>query len=1394
MIKKIIKVFKNKKFKYLNTKTKNYKGILYSEYTNASHEKAIKIKGLDSTVIDLVVPDKINGLSVEEIGKNAFKNNKNIRKIVLSNSITKIGSFAFSGCSNLEEVALSCNIKTIKKYCFYNCTSLKKIAIPFELRKIEQSAFENCYSLTDVFHYLKTRHGKVKVFNKAVQDKHLPIKLISIGKNSFANCKNLESIYIPYKVNKIEKGTFKNCEKLKLVPLHNNIHIIKSYAFLGCKNLKTIKLPSNIEYIGTKSFDKKTKISYYNSSNSKIRKSISKFNNEIIGDKDLNLDSRMIPGNTNSFYNKNELKKAIDRYELRNTFDQIITRTNKECYGEKSKFKLSSDTYIYDNKKEKDTATIMMTGDVMCRAYQIKKALKDNIYSFDYSFSDIKKIIKNSDLAICNLETSVSKSIPYSTEKSYIDDMIHLNAPSEFLKSIRNAGFDMVVNSNNHIYDTGTLGIFETLDAINKNQLIHTGVFASESDKRFVNVVVNGINIGIISYCNQNYQLNKKANFSSEGINTLFSNFYENQIKNDINNAKKNGAEFIIAYCHWGNEYTANTTFNQRKFAKMVANAGADYLLGSHSHCLQHYSIITTEDNRKVPCLYSAGNFISDMAVKLPEVRDTLILELKLFRDKSGKVKIEKEGYYPCIIRTDDNYIGGTKTFLLQDLINNCQSDEKYELYRDIARIKNTIGDNERLELFINDEVKDSIKDFPVTQVLKKNQTKKKKSLKTRLLRKIKKVIKQKIYAQRHRLTLEKICNICEIDIPKNFKKYKKKKISHICTSTKTLKPNSILFTNIKKGFSSSQLELIRDNCSFVICSEPIKNCRCIIVDHPIKDAVKIFNYIKSLKKITTIAVTGSVGKTSTKEMIEKVLYEKYRKKLVASKGNSNVIFRIANNILKLNYNTKVFLQEVGIGKTNGNMKIMAQMLEPDIVVYTNIKDAHIEGYGSRENIFKEKSDLSNYANKNGLVLINYDDEILRNQKFDQKTLSFSLNNPSADYYAKDIKSLNEKTLFTIVDNIENKTLFAEILVLGDHNVINALTAYAIGKYLNINESTILNGLKNYRPSNGRQQLLDCGKYKVLADCYNSSYDGIKSILQTVDLIKINNNGKKIAVIGDIFELGEHSEKIHRLVGNLISDFKLDKVIFYGDLVKFSYEEYKKTNNNGTYFSSRKEVLNYIKENIKEDDLILFKASHGMYYYNLIDSLFGTEIGEISAIYDKKYSENQNNDFVYNVYDYNITLTKCLQSKQKLELPDSIVNLPVEKLSKNLFKDNTTIREVKLPQDLIRIGDSCFEKSNIEKIKFNNNLKRICKKAFYSCNNIEKITLPEDLLVIESNAFANCKNLKEIYISNQVQNIDDSSFNESDKVTILCEENSYAIKFAERNNIKYKTIDKNNSL
>ncbi len=657
------------------------------------------------------------------------------------------------------------------------------------------------------------------------------------------------------------------------------------------------------------------------------------------------------------------------------------------------------------------------------------------------------------------------------------------------------------------------------------------------------------------------------------------------------------------------------------------------------------------------------------------------------------------------------------------------------------------------------------------------------------IYRKIERLFFKVIFANKKRLTLEKISEITGIEVPKEYESLKRKKIKEPTISYKNIKPGCIYYTFRYLNLTDKMKEKISKNAMFVVTPEKIENARCLICKDPVSAGLKTLNYIRNQSKAKVIAVTGSIGKTSTKDMIEACLKEEYKNKMVASAGNSNSAFKAAENVKKLNYNDKILLQEAGAG--NGAYDIVkrsALLLEADIAVYTNIKDSHIEWYGSRENIAKEKFTLSDYGKKDGLAIINYDDDILRKHKFVQKRLSFSLNNKKADYYAKYIKVTSKGTRFIIVDSIENKEIPVELKVIGEHHILNALTAYIIGKYLNISEEKIIRGITKYKTKGVRQNLINVGEYKILADCYNSSYDAIKNILKTFELIEIKESARRVAVLGDIFELGNISEQIHRDVGKLLLEHNIDLIIFNGEKMKYAYEEYSKKRKNSIYCKDKEELVNALNKNLQKDDIILFKASHGMNFAAIIDKQFGTIIGEQLATSHKEYKVKKDKKYSFNQYKTWITITKVKQIEEKETLPNEINNLPVEKIGAEIFKDNKVIKEITLNNDLARIFKRCFYGSTIEKINFNKNLKAIGKEAFYSCKNLKEIELPDGLLTIGKYSFAKCKNLKEITIPDSVQKISNYAFYKSNNVVIKGNKNSYAHKYAKDKKIKFEPI------
>lgn len=664
----------------------------------------ISILGYNGQESDLTIPDTINSLPVTTIDVSAFAHNATIETIMLPDSITQLSKSAFEGCTSLREIELGEGIEIIEQRSFASCVSLRSVCLPYWLKSVKKEAFEGCVSLVELYYY-NAMKGGVSASSKSkrsTRESILPNGVEYIGPRAFKGCTSLDSFYIPYKLRKISSQLFEDCTALAEVHVHNIVKTIGSQSFKGCSLLQEIRLPLSCKTIGENAFEPTVQIVSSPKAHAAKYAQANGLRWRGHDPHSSSLKSHMVPYKTDkpyvSFYDEPLLEDAIECYEMRMPAYKLINRikgTHNESVAIPSRF--SFEDGIYRRTTSNDKVRIMMVGDLMCNHNQQKVALdiETNKFSFDFSFSYVKSLLQQSDLAIGGLESMISPSAPYHSEKIYVDARAHLNGPVEFLEALRKAGFDAVINAQNHAYDTGTRGVFETLDNQNRHQLMHTGMFVSNVDKRYLMIEISGIKIAIVAYLDGNRQLMKRANFTKEGRDIMFPVFNEERAIEDIKNARKDGAEFVISFCHWGREYTPELSSRQKKFALMVANAGADYLVGAHSHCLQPYEIIDTDDGRKVPCLYSAGNFLSTINYNPPITRDSLILEIELERTQDGSVKLASERYHPCRIvnlrRPKDNKMDyavvPTNTVMSSQKLNTI-------FQRAHQRIMETIGDS----------------------------------------------------------------------------------------------------------------------------------------------------------------------------------------------------------------------------------------------------------------------------------------------------------------------------------------------------------------------------------------------------------------------------------------------------------------------------------------------------------------------------------------------------------------------------------------------------------------------------------------------------------------------------------------------------------------------------
>ncbi len=669
----------------------------------------VKKVTIPSTVIDLGSQAFANcsrlatismGSGVKEIHSGCFERCISLEEVVLPDSVEQIYKSAFAGCSSLREISISEGVEVLNRFTFQGCMALTSVRLPYSLRRIATECFADCGSLTHLYYFSKTGVSDVLVTDLSLREDSLPVSLEYLGPRAFKNCSSLLRVELPYLVRKIDEGTFSGCVRLESIALHNLVRTIGSGAFKNCPALESIRLPLLCKTIAGDAFDSSIEIVASKASYASKYATEAQLRFRAVLARDVVSPSHMIPrpvdAHYEAFYEEEAVDEAVERFEVRHPSYLMKTdlASAKTVDFTPSRFSLRGHVYtrLSDHR---GPVRIMLVGDLMARSKQQSAALDGDEYCFDSSFDYVRELISASDLTVGNLETMVSSSAPTTHEREFVDARSHLNSPDSFLAAIRRAGFDCVIGAQNHAYDVGTRGVFETLDNLNRYQLMHTGLFASSQDKRYLTIEIRGIKLTFVSYCDGARQPMKKANFTKVGRSTMFSLFEQEQVADDIRNARAEGAEFVLAYCHWGREYTPEVTERQRNFASWVVEAGADYILGSHSHCLQPYEVLTSSDGRSVPCLWSAGNFLSDINLQPPITRDTLIMDIVLDRDDSGAVKLKSEAYHPCRIIDPDPRIGQNYCVVPTD----ADVDEIYrrELQDARARIAEVIGRHLRI-------------------------------------------------------------------------------------------------------------------------------------------------------------------------------------------------------------------------------------------------------------------------------------------------------------------------------------------------------------------------------------------------------------------------------------------------------------------------------------------------------------------------------------------------------------------------------------------------------------------------------------------------------------------------------------------------------------------------
>ena len=452
-------------------------------------------------------------------------------------------------------------------------------------------------------------------------------------------------------------------------------------------------------------------------------------------------------------------------------------------------------------------------------------------------------------------------------------------------------------------------------------------------------------------------------------------------------------------------------------------------------------------------------------------------------------------------------------------------------------------------------------------------------------------------------LSLENIAMACGGKLYCNSEDLAKKEVTAIVTDNRKVTEGS-MFIALKgaRVDGHSFIENAYESGALCVISEKELSTDkpYILVKESLVAIKKIAKFYREGLDIKVVGISGSVGKTSTKEMIYSVLSEKYN--VLKTEGNFNNELGLPLTIFRLREDHEIAVLEMGISDF-GEMTRLSEIAKPDVAVITNIGLCHLENLKSRDGILQAKTEMFKNINENARIVLNGDD--------DKLSTVLEYNGIKPDFYY--VENAENKCIYA--DNIRNNgikgincdihyyddVINAGINIPGKHMVYNALAGVCVGKIFGLSNEEIESGISKLKPVSGRNNIIELDKITVIDDCYNANPVSMRA---SIDVLEYANT-RKVAILGDMFELGTNEEKLHGEIGEYLCEVSVDVVILVGELMKNAFNAIKDNHVDKKvyHYSELNDCINELNNIIKEEDSILVKASHGMNFSKIIEYL-----------------------------------------------------------------------------------------------------------------------------------------------------------------------------------------------
>ncbi len=421
-----------------------------------------------------------------------------------------------------------------------------------------------------------------------------------------------------------------------------------------------------------------------------------------------------------------------------------------------------------------------------------------------------------------------------------------------------------------------------------------------------------------------------------------------------------------------------------------------------------------------------------------------------------------------------------------------------------------------------------------------------------------------------------------------------------ICIDSRHAKKNSIFFSLKGENFDGNHFaELaLKNGCEYaVVDNNKLKpNDKLIFVPNVLQALQNMASYHRSKISSPVIAITGTNGKTTTKELVYSVLAKKY--KTFFTEGNYNNHIGVPITILSVKEDAEIVVVELGANH-KGEIWDLCHIAKPTHGIITNIGKAHLEGFEGVDGVIKAKNELYKYIkNQNGKVFVNNDDDLLMDLSKEIKRISYG-KSENSDFIGEE--AVDKNSLFLKLhfydNNRENKTLI-ETNLFGQYNFYNVMAAVSVGSYFGVDKADIKNAIENYMPKNNRSQVIDSDNNMIIMDAYNANPS---SMVLAIDNFVNRSFSNKVVILGDMLELGDETQKEHERIYNLVKPQNFDKIIFVGK----AFKDVVCNNEQGDVlsFDYVNEVIEWLKNKPIMKSAVLLKASRGIKLEKLLEYL-----------------------------------------------------------------------------------------------------------------------------------------------------------------------------------------------